>query len=103
LTPADGAPWDWDTLVASVQETLLLAKKRAVDPDRLKESFWDHLLPGLLGPIFTADAAAEGDTLNFGVLPGQTRVLPHPSSELADFGLDGLDLGNIVNPEAPDA
>ena len=103
LTPADGTPWDWDTLVASVQETLLLAKKRAVDPDRLKESFWDHLLPGLLGPIFTADAAAEGDTLNFGVLPGQTRVLPHPSSELADFGLDGLDLGNIVNPEDPDA
>ncbi len=103
LTPADHTAWDWETLVQTVADTMLMAKKRAIDPDLLKESFWDQLLPGLLGPIYTGAGAEAGHSLNFGSLPGQTRVLARPSLELSGLGLSGLDLGNIVNPEDPDA
>jgi hypothetical protein len=103
LTPSDNTAWDWENLVQTVADTMMMAKKRAIDPDLLKESFWDQLLPSLLGPIYTGQAAESENTLNFGSLPGQTRVLSRPSLELSELGLNGLDLGNIINPEDPDA
>jgi hypothetical protein len=103
MTPAEGVAWEWDDLVQTVADTMSMAKKRAVDPDLLKETFWDQLLPGLLGPIYLGQDAETEHSLNFGVLPGQSRVVARASSELSDFGLTDLDLGNIVNPEDPDA
>lgn len=93
LTPAAGMAWDWEHLVQAVADTMLLAKKRAVDPDLLKASFWDQLLPGLLGPIPTGEET--GDGLNFGSLPGQRRIIPREELDLTDLGLGDVDLGNV--------
>lgn len=55
VTPEITGSWQWDDLMATVVETMDLAKKRAVDPDLIKESQLAHFLPAILGPINDQD------------------------------------------------
>lgn len=107
LTHTDNVGWEWENLAQTVADTVLMAKKRAVDPDLLKESFWDQLLPGLLGPVFTGEES--GDALNFGSLPAEAmeqsssdESTEAASLDLSSFGLSGVDLGNIAKTEDTD-
>jgi hypothetical protein len=43
--PAKTGTWNWDDLVAAVNETLDLAKIRAVEPEHLDGTAYAHLLP----------------------------------------------------------
>lgn len=57
VSPDDRPTWDLDTLVATLAETMELAKLRAVDPDALEEA--GHFLPALYFATNTA-----GDTVS---------------------------------------
>ncbi len=103
MTHAEGQSWNWDNLVQTVADTILMAKKRGVDPDLLKASHWDQLLPGLLGAIPTG--SETGDSLNFGDLPEAQAAkadapAPPPGEKtktnLSEFGMGDFDFGSIV-------
>ncbi|MEJ2155538.1 MAG: hypothetical protein P8X96_09400 [Desulfobacteraceae bacterium] len=61
VTPEETGQWHWDDLVAAVCETMDLAKKRAVDPDLLKNSALAHFLPAVVGPINDRDLYPSAD------------------------------------------
>ena len=51
--------WQWEELLGAVNETLDLAKKRAIEPDALAFTHLGQLLPALVAPV-----AMEGVTTN---------------------------------------
>lgn len=51
--------WKWEELLGAVNETLDLAKKRAIEPDTLAFTHLGQLLPALVAPV-----AMEGVTTN---------------------------------------
>ncbi len=73
VSPTLSGQWEWEDLVDTITETVELAKKRAVDPDAIKESPLGQLLPAILAAI---NAKGNTATLDFGrnmqkVDPGQ--------------------------------
>ena len=51
VSPQETDHWKWDDLMATIRETMELAKKRAVDPELIKNSPLSHFLPAITGPI----------------------------------------------------
>lgn len=96
MTPQPAADWDWPTLRAAVLDNLHLSKLRAVDPDVIKQSFLDQLLPTILGPVkvMEVDGKLTYSGALFGGEPGEEPSAPTPPLELSDDDLEGIDLGN---------
>ncbi|NOQ70572.1 MAG: hypothetical protein GQ574_01135 [Crocinitomix sp.] len=61
VTPKVTGHWRWDDLMDTLNETLSLAKKRAVEPDHLKEKIWGQTLPALLAAISPNDSTPSLD------------------------------------------
>lgn len=100
MTPRQGADWDWPTLQDTVFDNLDLAKLRGVDPDLIKNSFLDQLLPAVLGPVETTeeDGVLQYEGLLFGPPPGAPRrLVPKPPLVIEDEDLADIDLGNTIN------
>jgi hypothetical protein len=51
VPPRVTSKWHWGDLVATLVETLELAKKRAVEPDKLGETPYGQLLPATVAPV----------------------------------------------------
>lgn len=98
MTPRAGAAWDWPTLRHTVLDNMDVAKFRAVDPDLIKNSFLDQLLPAVMGPVETTteDGALQYSGLLFGSPPDDKRILSAPPIEISDDDLADIDLGNTV-------
>ncbi len=43
--------WEWDDLLATLNETLDMAKKRAVEPEQLDNVFYSQFLPAIMIPV----------------------------------------------------
>jgi hypothetical protein len=54
----DEADWRWEALLGAVNETLDLAKKRAIEPDTLAFTHLGMLLPAIIAPV-----AQQGTTI----------------------------------------
>jgi hypothetical protein len=52
VTPSEfrGA-WQWQDLVDTLQETLTMAKKRAVEPDQIDTTTYGRFLPALVSAV----------------------------------------------------
>ncbi|NKB82633.1 MAG: hypothetical protein GKS05_12260 [Nitrospirales bacterium] len=55
VSPQETGHWQWEDLMATIRETMDLAKKRAVDPELIKNSPLAHFLPVIAGPINDQD------------------------------------------------
>ncbi|MEM9917753.1 MAG: hypothetical protein AAF990_06635 [Bacteroidota bacterium] len=51
VNPAASGNWKWDNLVFTLNETLDLAKSRAVEPDHLEESLFAQVLPTVFSEV----------------------------------------------------
>lgn len=47
VTPRRTGQWSWDDLIQTLEETLELAKTRAVEPDHIEKSMLQHILPAI--------------------------------------------------------
>jgi len=61
VTPEATGAWEWDDLMDTLNETLSLAKKRAVEPDHIKNSIWGQALPALIAAISSNDTTPSLD------------------------------------------
>lgn len=61
VTPEETGSWEWDDLMDTLNETLNMAKKRAVEPDHIKEQIWGQALPALLAAISPNDSTPSLD------------------------------------------
>lgn len=77
VTPAawDGA-WHWDDLVAALDDTLALARRRAVEPDRIAATAYSRFLPAtLLAAALRGISIATVLAANVGALERSEREL----------------------------
>ncbi|MEO1447946.1 MAG: hypothetical protein AAFV07_00365 [Bacteroidota bacterium] len=77
VSPDLNGKWEWDHLMATLDETLDWAKKRAVDPDLLNQTPYAQILPAIMAAIAGTD---EIPTLDFG-----RNVLPKPTAGIFDM------------------
>ncbi len=68
VTPRITGKWDWDDLVHTLEDTIELAKNRAVEPDHLEKSIFAKVLPAISSELF----APSGDEAD--ILPPATQV-----------------------------
>ncbi len=66
VTPQQTGQWNWDDLVYTLNDTLELAKNRAVEPEQLEDTVFGHVLPGIMHEIVPPqllpdDAEDSGD------------------------------------------
>ncbi len=61
VTPEITGQWKWDDLMDTLNETLSLAKKRAVEPDDIKKKIWGQALPALVAAISANDSTPSLD------------------------------------------
>ena len=82
VTPEETGAWDWDDLMDTVNETFDMAKKRAVEPDHIKDQIWGQALPALLAAISPNDATPS---LDFGRNNFNTNNGQHGYVEPANY------------------
>ena len=70
VSPDLSGDWSWDDLMDTLNETLAWAKKRAVDPDLLNETFYAQVLPATYAAISASD---DTPILDYG-----RNVVPKP-------------------------
>ena len=70
VSPDLSGEWKWDDLMDTLNETLSWAKKRAIDPDLLNETFYAQVLPATFAAVSASD---DTPTLDFG-----RNVIPKP-------------------------
>jgi hypothetical protein len=51
VTPKVTGQWQWDDLVYTLNDTLELAKNRAVEPDHLEDTVFGQILPAIMTEI----------------------------------------------------
>jgi hypothetical protein len=51
VTPKVTGHWVWDDLVHTIEDTVELAKNRAVEPEHLEDTVFGQILPGILMEI----------------------------------------------------
>lgn len=61
VTPEETGQWRWDDLMDTLNDTLSLAKKRAVEPDHIKKNDWGQALPALISAISPNDSTPSLD------------------------------------------
>jgi len=69
VTPQEKGTWNWDDLVYTLNDTLELAKNRAVEPEQLENTVFGQILPGIMNEIIPPqllpkDAEDSGDAQN---------------------------------------
>ena len=64
VTPKETGKWDWDDLVYTLEDTLELAKNRAVEPEHLEDSLLGQILPGILTEIVPPQLRPDDDNDN---------------------------------------
>ena len=58
VTPEVTGSWSWTDMMNILYETLLMAKKRAIDPDIInKKSVLGHMLPAIVASVEASDSA----------------------------------------------
>jgi hypothetical protein len=63
VTPEIKGSWLWNDLMDTLNETLDMAKKRAVEPDMIQQTILSQVLPAIMAPV-NGTSAAPG--LDFG-------------------------------------
>ncbi len=61
VTPEETGQWRWDDLMDTLNDTLSLARKRAVEPDHIKKNDWGQALPALISAISPNDSTPSLD------------------------------------------
>jgi len=65
VSPQETGQWQWDHLIYTLNDTLELAKNRAVEPEHLESTVFGQILPGILPeivpPQFLPDDAENSD------------------------------------------
>lgn len=51
VTPKQTGKWSWDDLAETLNDTLEMAKNRAVEPEQLEDTVFGQILPGLLTEV----------------------------------------------------
>ena len=69
ITPKQTGSWSWDDLAETLNDTLELAKNRAVEPEHLEDSVFGQILPALLTEVvppqlLPGDADNSGNAQN---------------------------------------
>ena len=69
VTPQQTGKWNWDDLVETLNDTLEMAKNRAVEPEQLEDTVFGQILPALLTEVVPPqllpdDADNSGDAQN---------------------------------------
>ncbi|MGI9541757.1 MAG: hypothetical protein ACR2MX_00780, partial [Cyclobacteriaceae bacterium] len=60
VTPKETGSWQWDDLVCTLEDTLKMAKNRAVEPEQLEETVFGQILPGIMTEIVPPQLLPEG-------------------------------------------
>jgi hypothetical protein len=77
VTPEVTGSWKWDDLVATLNETLDMAKKRAVEPGHIDGTKYANLFPGIMVPVTRyLDTSATNLQVNVGGEPPLLNVPP---------------------------
>jgi len=80
VTPEETGSWSWTDLMDILDETLLMAKKRAIDPDILnKHSVLGHALPAIVASVEAGDTSPG---LDF-----SRNIVPAPSGQVGPIDL----------------
>jgi len=66
VTPQQTGQWNWSDLVYTLNDTLEMAKNRAVEPEQLEDTVFGQVLPGIMNEIIPPqllpeDAENSGD------------------------------------------
>ena len=69
VTPQQTGKWSWDDLVETLNDTLEMAKNRAVEPEHLEDTVFGQILPALLTEVvppqlLPGDGDNSGDAQN---------------------------------------
>jgi hypothetical protein len=51
VTPQEKGQWNWDDLIYTLNDTLELAKNRAVEPEQLENTVFGQILPGIMNEV----------------------------------------------------
>jgi hypothetical protein len=60
VTPQQTGSWSWDDLVETLNDTLEMAKNRAVEPEHLEDTVFGQILPALLTEVVPPQLLPEG-------------------------------------------
>ncbi len=60
VTPELTGKWDWDALIHTLEDTLELAKNRAVEPEHLDKSVFGQVLPTIISEVVPPELKADG-------------------------------------------
>jgi len=60
IAPELTGKWDWDALVHTLEDTLELAKNRAVEPEHLDKSVFGQVLPTIISEVVPPELKADG-------------------------------------------
>ncbi len=61
VTPEIKGNWTWNDLMDTLNETMEMAKKRAVEPDMIQKTFLSQVLPALMAPVTGSSASPSLD------------------------------------------
>jgi hypothetical protein len=82
VTPEVTGHWRWDDLIATLNETLDMAKKRAVEPQHLDDTVSAHFLPAIMVPATRyLITVATNLAANVGVQDANPAVPLEPDGE----------------------
>jgi hypothetical protein len=82
VTPRQTGSWSWDDLVETLNDTLELAKNRAVEPEHLEDTVFGQILPGLLTEVVPPQLLPSG-----GDNSGDAQNNPLGLQVVTDFGV----------------
>ncbi|MFT3701514.1 MAG: hypothetical protein QM802_04050 [Agriterribacter sp.] len=60
VTPQQTGSWSWDDLVETLNDTLEMAKNRAVEPEHLEDTVFGQILPALLTEVVPPQLLPDG-------------------------------------------
>jgi len=82
VTPRQTGKWSWDDLVETLNDTLEMAKNRAVEPEHLEDTVFGQILPALLTEVVPPQLLpGDGDN------SGNAQNNPLGLQVVTDFGV----------------
>ena len=82
VTPQETGKWQWDNLVYTLEDTLKMAKNRAVEPEHLEDTVFGQILPGIMTEIVPPQLLPED-----GEDSGDAQNNPLGLQVVTDFGV----------------